>query len=80
MHTTRRGLFAFGALAALGLTGGTRSALGGVMVRTRRQRPPGDVLVSIFLRGGVDGLSLVVPHGDEDYFRSRPTLALAQAE
>ncbi len=76
MQTTRRGLFAMGALSALSLAGG--SALAGVTVRTRRQGPPGDVLVSIFLRGGVDGLSVVVPHGDDDYYRNRPTLALAR--
>ena len=47
-------------------------------VRTKRQGPPGDILVSIFLRGGVDGLSVIVPHGDDDYYRNRPTLALAR--
>ena len=78
MQTTRRGLFALGALSALSLTAGTRSALGGVTVTPRRQGPPGDVLVSIFLRGGVDGLSVVVPHGDDDYYRNRPTLALGR--
>ncbi len=78
MQTTRRGLFALGAMSALGLTAGPRSALGGVTVTPRRQGPPGDVLVSIFLRGGVDGLSVVVPHGDDDYYRNRPTLALGR--
>jgi uncharacterized protein (DUF1501 family) len=38
----------------------------------------GDILVSIFLRGGIDGLNLVVPHGDPDYAASRPTLRIAQ--
>ncbi|MGC4099395.1 MAG: hypothetical protein QM706_20010 [Nitrospira sp.] len=38
----------------------------------------GPILVSLFLRGGADGLSLVVPYGDEDYYRNRPTLALAR--
>ena len=39
-----------------------------------------DVLVSIFLRGGADGLSLCVPHGDADYYAPgvRPTLAIAR--
>lgn len=79
MQTTRRGLFALGALATLGWAGGRRSALGGVTVRTGRQGPPGDILVSIFLRGGVDSLSVVVPHGDDDYYRNRPTLAIARS-
>ena len=33
-------------------------------------------LVTVFLRGGADGLSLVPPHGDPHYRRHRPTLAL----
>ncbi|MBL8086982.1 MAG: DUF1501 domain-containing protein [Chthonomonas sp.] len=40
----------------------------------------GPVLVSIFLRGGADGLNMVVPHGDPDYYRLRPTLALAKKD
>ena len=78
MHTTRRGLFALGALSALGWAAGQRSALGGVTVSPRRDGAKGDVLVSIFLRGGVDGLSVIVPHGDDDYYRNRPVLALAR--
>ncbi len=38
----------------------------------------GDVLVCIFMRGAADGLNLVVPHGDKDYYGSRDTIALAQ--
>jgi uncharacterized protein (DUF1501 family) len=37
-----------------------------------------DILVSIFLRGGIDGLNLVVPHGDPNYAANRPTLRVAQ--
>src|SRR5262249_4781378 len=29
-------------------------------------------------RGGADGLNIVAPHGDDDYYRLRPTLALAR--
>lgn len=36
------------------------------------------VLVSIYLRGGADGLSIVVPHADDDYYRLRPTLAITR--
>jgi uncharacterized protein (DUF1501 family) len=35
-----------------------------------------DVLVSIFLRGGADGLSLVAPFGEPSYYALRPTLAI----
>lgn len=40
----------------------------------------GDVIVNIFLRGGADALNIVAPFGDEDYYRARPTLALAQPD
>ncbi|MCK6471238.1 MAG: DUF1501 domain-containing protein [Planctomycetes bacterium] len=41
--------------------------------------PLGDVVVCIFLRGGMDGLSAVVPYGEGgNYYDNRPTLALAE--
>ncbi|MCB9461496.1 MAG: DUF1501 domain-containing protein [Anaerolineaceae bacterium] len=43
------------------------------------QNPSGDVLVCIFLRGGMDGLSAVVPFGDgAHYYDVRPTIAIAE--
>ena len=33
-----------------------------------------DIIVSIFLRGGADGLSLVVPYAEDAYYTLRPTL------
>ncbi|MEM7353195.1 MAG: DUF1501 domain-containing protein [Acidobacteriota bacterium] len=36
-----------------------------------------DVLVSLFLRGGADGLTLCVPFGEQAYYDLRPTLAIA---
>jgi uncharacterized protein (DUF1501 family) len=34
-------------------------------------------LVVVFLRGAYDGLSALVPWSDPDYFRLRPTIAVA---
>lgn len=39
-----------------------------------------DVIVSIFLRGGADGLSLVVPHGESAYYTLRRTIAIARPD
>ena len=36
----------------------------------------GKVLVAVFQRGAVDGLSMVIPHGDADYAGRRPSIGL----
>jgi uncharacterized protein (DUF1501 family) len=36
----------------------------------------GNVLVVLSLRGGIDGLGMVVPHGDPGYYAARPALAI----
>jgi uncharacterized protein (DUF1501 family) len=33
-------------------------------------------LIAIFQRGAVDGLNMVVPHGEGDYYRARPSIAV----
>jgi uncharacterized protein (DUF1501 family) len=38
-----------------------------------------NVLVVLSLRGGIDGLGVVVPHGDPAYYAARPKLALPKA-
>ena len=38
----------------------------------------GKQLIAIFQRGAVDGLSVVVPFGDPEYYRARPSIAIAQ--
>jgi uncharacterized protein (DUF1501 family) len=39
-----------------------------------------DVIVSIFLRGGADGLSLCVPFSDTNYYAGRPTIAIPRPD
>ena len=39
-------------------------------------RAKGRTLVCLFQRGAVDGLSMVVPHGDPLYYRERPRIAI----
>jgi uncharacterized protein (DUF1501 family) len=36
------------------------------------------LLVAIFQRGAADGLNMVVPFGEADYYRSRPSIAIAR--
>ncbi|MGB8646880.1 MAG: DUF1501 domain-containing protein [Anaerolineae bacterium] len=49
-----------------------------VALRSNDAAPRGDVLVAIFMRGGADGLNILVPHGDPDYYRARSTIAIVQ--
>ncbi|MBC8143227.1 MAG: DUF1501 domain-containing protein [Armatimonadetes bacterium] len=56
-----------------------RSALAQVSVAPDKENNETgrDVFVNIFLRGAADGLSLVVPYAEDDYYKARPTLAIA---
>src|SRR5262245_10497175 len=42
--------------------------------------PRGDVLICIFLRGGADGLNVIVPHGEAAYFDARPRIGIARPD
>ena len=43
-----------------------------MMQATFAGTPGGNTMVVISLRGGIDGLGLVVPHGDPAYYAARP--------
>ncbi len=64
---------ATGSAAVSGKPGG--GSLSGAVLGGRRDAGQ-NALVVIFLRGAADGLSLVPPHGEDEYYRLRPTLAL----
>ena len=36
------------------------------------------LLITVFQRGAVDGLNMVVPYGEADYYRSRPSIAIGK--
>lgn len=42
--------------------------------------PRGDTLVVVFLRGAADILNMVVPHGEEAYYRLRPSLGIPRPD
>ena len=72
--------------AAVGVIGASRAMAPGWMPRLAFRSPgmlanggAGDVLVSIFLRGGMDGLSAVAPFGEgANYYDRRPTVAVPE--
>ena len=67
---TRRAVLAGGLIGAA-MWATRKTALAQALVRQN-----GNVVVVVFLRGGADGLNLVVPHGEDAYYRARPTLAV----
>ncbi|MCW5764358.1 MAG: DUF1501 domain-containing protein [Phycisphaeraceae bacterium] len=77
MNVTRRFfLQSTGALALyLGVSPLTLLGANGLPLGTRTVKK-GKTLVVIFLRGGADGLNLVVPHADAAYAKMRPSIAV----
>ena len=39
-----------------------------------------DIIVSVFLRGGADGLSMVYPFTDTNYYTGRPSIAIPRPD
>ncbi|MBE9042995.1 DUF1501 domain-containing protein [Pleurocapsales cyanobacterium LEGE 10410] len=65
---TAAGLATAGILVPVGMNSWVAR---GVKSATNRKR-----LVVIFLRGAVDGLNIVVPHQEAEYYEARPTIAV----
>jgi uncharacterized protein (DUF1501 family) len=76
MAFTRRFFLHRGALAVAGT-----AALPDFLVRSvlaEAGPAPGQRLVVIFQRGAADGLNVVVPHREKNYYAMRPTIAIPQ--
>src|SRR5262245_41336223 len=76
---TRRRFLINGLGAAVAVYGGSRLGLNALQegIAAAASRPAAPILVSVFLEGGADGLSVLSPQGDPLYRKLRPTLALA---
>ena len=69
------------ALASVGLVGMAPSFLKRVVEAQGLTAAPHGrrkTLITIFQRGAVDGLNMVVPHGERAYYELRPQIAIAQ--
>ncbi|HSB42914.1 MAG TPA: DUF1501 domain-containing protein [Methylomirabilota bacterium] len=73
---TRRSFMKGGALALLALGRPPRFLVRAALAETRPPRPK--ILIAVFQRGAVDGLSMIVPHGDPDYYAARSSIAIAR--
>lgn len=84
MNTTRRLFLKNGAITvasvglipALGPSFLQRAAYAQGSTAGKRKK----TLVCLFMRGAADGLSVVVPHGEEELYRSRPNIAIPKKE
>ena len=74
--STRRSLLKGGALALFAVGSAPRFLLRSAFAQERAGRPR--IVIAIFQRGAVDGLSMVVPHGDPDYYAARRGIAIAR--
>src|SRR5918999_303862 len=72
---SRRIFIRDGSLALVSL-GFTPSFLARTAAAAITGRPK--VLVAIFQRGAVDGLNMIVPFGEREYYAARPSIAIAR--
>ncbi len=64
----------------LGLSGASLALPAGVRVWGSAKEAPGRTLILLQLSGGNDGLSTVVPHGDDAYFEARQATRIESQE
>ena len=75
LRVSRRALLGGSALSSLGFLLRSRSGWAGDAAAIEAP-PNAPVLLCVFLRGAADGLNLVVPHADDEYYRLRPSIAI----
>jgi uncharacterized protein (DUF1501 family) len=76
MQTSRRFFLRNGALALAGTTAIPSFLMRSVLAQTATV--PNRRLVVIFQRGAADGLNIVVPHREKNYYSMRPSIAIPQ--
>lgn len=67
------------ATALTGAAGLSTAMFGDVLTSTVYGSTDANVLVVVSLRGGADGLSMVVPHAEPAYYSARPGTAITQS-
>jgi len=77
---TRRGFMKNGALALIGTSAIPAFLSRSVLAEMTTAAANNKKLVVIFQRGAVDGLNVVVPYTEKNYYAMRPTIAIKQNE
>lgn len=76
MSLSRRVFMKGGALAVFGSTAVPAFLTRAVLAQSTTAQAKRKTLVVIFERGAADGLNLVVPHAEKNYYKWRPTIAV----
>ncbi|MBV8843302.1 MAG: DUF1501 domain-containing protein [Bryobacterales bacterium] len=79
METNRRIFLKSSALAMVGI-GSSPSWLSRTLYANDARSPRKKILVAIFQRGAMDGLNVVIPHGEAAYYDLRPNLAIPRPD
>src|SRR5215218_6337632 len=68
------------ALASVGISLSAPSFLERIVLGNALPAGKRKTLIAIFQRGAVDGLNVVVPFGESNYYSSRPSIAIPKSE
>ncbi len=77
---SRRGFMKGGALALVGTSVIPSFLMRSVMAETTTAAANGKKLVVLFQRGAADGLNIVVPYQEKNYYSMRPSIAIQQKD
>lgn len=80
MAQTRRIFLRNGAFALIGTAAVPAFLTRSLEAQTVAARAQGKVLVAIFQRGAVDGLNMVVPYREKNYYRLRPQIGIQEKQ
>ena len=80
MPITRRAFMKSGAMAVVGTSVIPTFLTRSVLAQATTAQANGKRLVVLFQRGAVDGLNMVVPYAEKNYYSMRPTIAIQKNE
>ena len=80
MAITRRVMMKNGAMALVGTSVIPSFLTRAVMAEATTAAANHKKLVVLFQRGAADGLNIVVPHAEQNYYQMRPSIAIKQSE
>ena len=80
MPITRRAFMKSGAMAVVGTSVIPSFLTRSVLAQATTARANGKRLVVLFQRGAADGLNVVVPYAENNYYAMRPTIGIQQSQ